>query len=257
MKIFLLLYLSFITKSFALTPSPLTPKDFSRGNIENIYTGHKQIILSFDDGPNPVTGSFLDLLQEYNIKASFFVIGKNVQAHPDIINRIVSEGHVVGNHSMTHSPLKNLDPLLWRNKVKSEVLDAHDILLPYMTNNKHFYFRAPEAAWANKYADYLNESEIGKEYIGPILWDIGGEIEIRNGKFRQAADWECWAKKISIDDCLSGYLYEIRQKKGGVVLMHDLTSKSFLLLKKLIQILEDEGYTFVTLNEVDWKNPRR
>lgn len=236
---------------------PVQPKDFSRKNIENIYAGHKQIILTFDDGPNPVTAKFLDLLDEYKIKASFFVIGKNTLAHPDLIKRIVSEGHVVGNHSMTHSPLKNLDPLLWKDKVKSEVLDAHEVLLPYMTNNKHFYFRAPEAAWANKFADYLNESEIGKEYIGPILWDIGGEIEIKNGQYTQAADWECWAKKISVDDCLSGYMYEIRQKKGGVVLMHDLTSKSYTLLTKLIPALEDEGYTFATLNEVEWKTNLR
>lgn len=256
MRLLLPLLILFSLNSFALSLPPIQTKDFSRQNIENIYTGRKQIILSFDDGPNPVTSKFLDLLDEYNIKANFFVIGKNVQNHPELIQRIVNDGHVVGNHSMTHTPLKNLDPLLWRNKVKSEVLDAHEVLLPYMTNNKHFYFRAPEAAWANKYADYLNESEIGKEYIGPILWDIGGEIEIKNGKFVQAADWECWAKKISVEDCLSGYLYEIRQKKGGVVLMHDLTSKSHLLLRKLIPILEDEGYSFVTLNEVEWKTNR-
>lgn len=236
---------------------PLRLKDFSRKNMENIYAGKNKIVLTFDDGPNPVTAKFLDLLQEYNIKASFFVIAKNAQVHPELIQRAVNEGHVIGNHSMTHFALKNLDPILWRDKVKSEVLDAHEVLLPYMTNNPHFYFRAPQAAWADKYADFLNESEVGKEYIGPLLWDIGGEIEIRNGKYVQAADWECWAKKISVDDCLSGYMYEIRKKKGGVVLMHDLTSKSFTLLTKLIPILEDEGYSFATLNDIEFKSNLR
>ncbi|MGZ3789132.1 MAG: polysaccharide deacetylase family protein, partial [Bacteriovorax sp.] len=193
----------------------LIDKDFSKTNIEPIHQGHNEIILTFDDGPNPgVTNKVLDILLEHNIKATFFVIGKNAQEHPELMKRIVDEGHIVGNHSMTHTPLKNLDPILWKDKVKSEVLDAHEVILPYMTNNRHFYFRAPEAAWAQKYADFLNENDIGKQYIGPILWDIGGELEFKDGKFLQAADWACWSKKISVDDCLSGYLYEAKQRKG-------------------------------------------
>lgn len=249
----LLLFLS-ISNAFAI---PVRPLDFSHHQLEDLYTGRNKIILTFDDGPNPVTGRFLDLLNEYNIKASFFVIGKNVQMHPDLIQRIVSDGHVVGNHSMTHSALKNLDPILWRDKVKSEVLDAHDVIFPYMTNNTHFYFRAPEAAWAQKYADFLNENPIGHDYIGPVLWDIGGEMVYKNGKLIEAADWDCWAKKVSVDDCLAGYLTEIKSKRGGVVLMHDLTSKSYQLLSKLIPELEDRGYTFGTLNDIDFKSNLR
>lgn len=230
-------------------------KDFSKTNLENIHTGHNEIILTFDDGPNPgVTNKVLDILAEHNIKATFFVIGKNVLAHPDLMKRIVDEGHIVGNHSMTHTPLKNLDPILWKDKVKSEVLDAHNVILPYMTNDRHFYFRAPEAVWAKKYADFLNENDIGKQYIGPILWDIGGELQMKDGKYLQAADWECWSKKISIDDCMSGYLYEAQQRKGGVVLMHDLRHQSAEMLAKMIPELEDRGFTFSTLNDVNWKS---
>ncbi len=229
-------------------------KDFSKTNIGNLHTGKKEIILTFDDGPNPgVTEKVLDILKAYDIKATFFVIGTNVKAHPALMQRIVDEGHIVGNHSMTHTPLKNLDPNLWQAKVKSEVLDAHEVILPYMTNDTHYYFRAPEGAWAEKYADFLNENEIGREYKGPILWDIGGELEVRNGKYVQAADWECWAKKVSIDDCLSGYMYEAKQHKGGVVLMHDLRHQSPEMLAKLIPALEDEGFTFATMNDVEWK----
>jgi peptidoglycan/xylan/chitin deacetylase (PgdA/CDA1 family) len=229
-------------------------KDFSKSNIGNIHTGHNEIILSFDDGPVPgVTDKVLDILSEHNIKATFFVIGKNVKAHPDLMKRIVAEGHIVGNHSMTHLPLKNLDPLTWKDIVKSEVMDAHEAILPYLGNNKHFYFRAPEGAWADKYAEFLNESEIGKEYIGPILWDIGGEVEVKNGKYLQAADWACWSKKISIDDCMSGYIFEATKRKGGLVLMHDLRHQSAELLAKMIPEFEDRGFTFSTLNDVNWK----
>jgi peptidoglycan/xylan/chitin deacetylase (PgdA/CDA1 family) len=153
---------------------------------------------------------------------------------------------------MNHTALKNLDPVNWQNIVRNEVLDAHEVIIPYLANNQHFYFRAPEAAWASKYADFLNTDIVGKQYIGPILWDIGGEIEYKNGKYLQAADWACWSKKISIDDCMSGYLYEANQRKGGVLLMHDLRHQSYEMLSKMIPELEDRGFTFVTLNEVIW-----
>jgi peptidoglycan/xylan/chitin deacetylase (PgdA/CDA1 family) len=165
----------------------------------------------------------------------------------------LDEGHIIGNHSMNHLPLKNLDPATWENVVNHEVMDAHSAILPYLGNNRHFYFRAPEAVWANKYADFLNQNEIGKEYIGPILWDIGGELVFKNGKYQQAADWACWSKKVSIDDCMSGYLNEAASMKGGVVLMHDLRHQSVELLTKLIPELQDRDFTFSSLNDVNWK----
>jgi peptidoglycan/xylan/chitin deacetylase (PgdA/CDA1 family) len=229
-------------------------KDFSKGNIGNIHTGHNEIILTFDDGPVPgVTDKVLDILKDYNIKATFFVIGNNVKAHPALMKRILDEGHIVGNHSMTHIALKNLDPVTWKEIVTREVLDNHAVIMPYLGNNKHFYFRAPYSNWDKNFANFLNENELGKEYIGPILWDIGGELEIKNGKYLQAADWECWSKKVSIDDCMSGYLYEASKRKGGVVLMHDLRHQSAELLAKLIPELEDQGFTFSTMNDVNWK----
>lgn len=229
----------------------LIDKDFSRSNLEPIHQGHNEIILTFDDGPNPgVTDKFLDLLSDYGIKATFFVIGANAKRNPGLMDRMVAEGHIIGNHSMTHSPLKNLGPLVWKAKVESEVMDAHKAILPYMTNNRRFYFRAPEGAWAQKFADFLNEDPIGREYVGPLLWDIGGEIEFKNGKYLQAADWACWSKKISVDDCMSGYINEALRRKGGVVLMHDLRKQSLEMLTKLIPELQDRGFTFTTLNDV-------
>ncbi len=254
LKYLILIWTFCCATAFANVDLKVIEKDFSESNIGNLHTGKNEIILTFDDGPvKGVTDKILDLLNEYNIKATFFVIGKNVLAHPELLKRIVDEGHIVGNHSMSHLPLKNLDPALWKDIVKNEVLDNHTLLLPYMQNNKHFYFRAPEGAWASKYADFLNQNEIGKQYVGPILWDIGGELEVKNGKYLQAADWACWSKKVSIDDCMSGYLYEARKRKGGVVLMHDLRHQSVELLAKLIPELEDRGFTFSTLNDVDWK----
>jgi peptidoglycan/xylan/chitin deacetylase (PgdA/CDA1 family) len=63
----------------------------------------KKIYLSFDDGPHPhATTLVLDVLKKYNARATFFCIGKNVKAHPDIYSRILAEGHATGNHSYDH-----------------------------------------------------------------------------------------------------------------------------------------------------------
>ena len=251
-----LLFAFFLTlvATFAHADFDVVDKDFSRNNIGNIHKGHNQIIFTFDDGPVlGVTDKILDVLKEHNIKATFFVIGYNVKAHPALMKRILDEGHIVGNHSMDHHPLKNLDPVTWKDVVQKEVLDMHDLILPYLGNNKHFYFRAPDGAWATQFADFLNESEIGKQYIGPIFWDIGGQLEVEDGKYIGAADWACWSKKLSTEVCMNGYINEAARRKGGVVLMHDLKIQSVDLLSKLIPELEDRGYTFATLNDVNWR----
>lgn len=248
------LFLSILFSQSHAYEAMIGDKDFSRANITNIHTGKKEIVLTFDDGPTPgVTNKVLDVLKNYNVKATFFVVGRNAQAHPGLMQRIVDEGHIVANHSMTHTALKNLSLFTWKKKVREEVYDAHAVMVPYMSNSRQFYYRAPEGAWDTKYAAYLNEDVLGKDYIGPVLWDIGGEIEVVNGEYRQAADWACWSKKISVDDCLSGYMYETRRYKGGVVLMHDLRSLSAELLEKYIIQVQEENYSFRTLDDVKWK----
>lgn len=254
MKHFALTVLSFTILSALQAQVVIENKDFSRGNLENIHRGHNEIVLTFDDGPTPgVTDKILDVLKEHNIKAAFFVVGTNVQENPNLMKRMVEEGHIVANHSMTHLPLKDLSFFGWKKKVRAEVYNAHQAIRPYLANSRHFYFRAPEGAWDGKYAAYLNQDVIGNDYIGPILWDIGGEVEIVNGQYHQAADWACWSRKISVDDCLAGYLYEAKKHKGGVVLMHDLRQQSVQMLAKFIPALTDAGFAFKTLDDVNWK----
>lgn len=255
MKLAIVLFLFFaFSFAFGTIKIDYDLMDFYPKNVGNIHQGHKEIILTFDDGPIPgVTNKVLDILADYNVKATFFVIGSNAIAHPDLMKRMVDEGHIVGNHSMTHLALKDLDPTSWKDTVQKEVMESHNVIVPYMVHNRQFYFRAPYAAWAETYALYLNQSEIGRSYIGPILWDIGGELELKNGRYVQAADWECWSKKVSVKDCMSGYLYEANKRKGGVVLMHDLRHQSAEMLAKLIPELEDRDFTFSTLNDVSWR----
>ena len=228
-------------------------KSFNNHNQERIHTDTKEIILTFDDGPTPgVTERVLDILKENGIQGTFFTVGKNAKAYPQLMKRIVDEGHLVANHSLSHKTLTDTSFFNWKKTVKSEILDSHAILAPYM-NGQKFYYRAAGGAWESKFAGYLNQTSVGRQYVGPILWDIGGEVVINgSGQYTQAADWACWSKKISVENCLAGYLYEARSKNGGVVLMHDLRQQSADMLALLIPALQENGFSFKTLDDVDW-----
>ncbi len=226
-------------------------KEFSGQNRERILRNQHKIVLTFDDGPTAgVTNKVLDILNKYNVKGSFFVIGNNVVGEPALMKRMVNEGHLVANHSMSHPNLSDLG-IFWRKKLKEEVLGAHEILTPYLSNNKRLYFRAPMGAWESKLAGYLNKDEIGSRYIGPLLWDIGGEMKRDGNVVTKAADWACWAQNWSVDDCLQGYVNETLKHDGGVILMHDLRSKSAELLDKYLAEMTSRGFQFLTLDEID------
>jgi peptidoglycan/xylan/chitin deacetylase (PgdA/CDA1 family) len=88
---------------FYLVKTPGWLRKFYSKCVWSIPVREKIIYLSFDDGPHPeITAFVLDELSKYNAKASFFCIGKNVLAHPDVYRRIIDEGHAVGNHSFNH-----------------------------------------------------------------------------------------------------------------------------------------------------------
>ena len=98
------------------------------------------VALSFDDGPHPIyTPQLLDVLQALNIKASFFVIGKNAEQYPDIIQRIVAEGHTLGHHSFYHHKKWGT---LSTKKVIAEIQKTIDVL-EQITGKKSIYFRSP------------------------------------------------------------------------------------------------------------------
>ena len=195
--------------------SKVQDKAFYNTNLQTLHTGTNEIILTFDDGPTPgVTDRILDTLKDHGIKGTFFVVAKNANAFPYLMNRIHKEGHIVANHSLSHKPLHDSTSANWKNNLFNEIFGAHKVIAPYLSGNR-FYFRAPEGAWDRKYAGYLNATGLGLQYTGPVFWDIGGDVQKNNkGQYLRAADWACWSKKMSVDSCLEGYLSEARLKKA-------------------------------------------
>jgi len=207
------------------------------------------IALTFDDGPNANTAAVLDVLKAHNVKATFFVVGKMAATHKSILARISNEGSLIANHSSSHPLLTGAfdsDP----EKLISQIRMVHDEIAPFMKPGDKFYFRAPYGYWKSAHAKILNADPVLKNYVGPVYWDIGGQISMRDGYIMSAADWDCWRHKWTAQTCAKGYLREIRRSDGGVVLIHSLYAKSAELADTVIEAMQEEGYRFVRLDEV-------
>ena len=207
------------------------------------------IALTFDDGPNAYTSQVLDVLKQHNVKATFFIVGKMAKVHPDILARVAAEGHLLANHSATHPELGvsfDDDPESLINQIRI----VHDEIAPLMKPADRLYFRAPYGYWRSAHARILNADPVLRNYVGPIFWDIGGEISMRDGYVMSSADWDCWHHKWTPQVCAKGYLREIRRDDGGVVLMHCIHRQSPELTDMLVEAMQEEGYRFVRLDEV-------
>ena len=208
------------------------------------------IALTFDDGPNARTEDMLDVLEKYNVKATFFIVGNMAHKHPATLRRIAAEGHLLANHSATHAFMGasyDADP----QKLLDQLRDVDQQIAPLMKPGEQRFYRAPYGAWKTAHAGILNADPQLRNYIGPIYWDIGGDISMsRDGYVMSAADWDCWNKKWSAQTCAKGYLREIRRKDGGVVLIHAITAKSAEMVATLVPAMIEEGYSFVRLDEM-------
>jgi peptidoglycan/xylan/chitin deacetylase (PgdA/CDA1 family) len=210
--------------------------------------GHT-IALTFDDGPAGHTPEVLDALKARNVHATFFVVGSASKNHHATLARIGNEGHLLANHSTTHPMLRSsydAEP----ERLINQIRITHDEIAPFMKPGDKLYFRAPYGYWRSAHAKILNADPVLRNYVGPIYWDIGGQISMRDGYIMSAADWDCWRHKWTAQTCAKGYLREIRRSDGGVVLIHSLYAKSAELTSVIVEAMAEEGYRFVRLDEV-------
>jgi len=187
--------------------------------------------LTFDDGIDPErTNEVLDILKERNIKASFFIIGKTISWNKETLDRIVAEGHIVGNHSFTHnakflySSLGNLDTEL------KETDSAFEKILGWTPK----YFRPPYGI------TYIRDKEI-KDYL-----DGRYSVELWNVDSRDSLE-----KGITADKVLKNIKIGTYGKKRAIILMHCTRSNKTTVeaLPAVIDWLKASGYVFKTIAE--------
>lgn len=175
----------------------------------------KKIYLSFDDGPHPVATPFvLDRLAEYGAKASFFCIGKNVAAQPAIYQRILAEGHTVGNH--THEHVNG-----WKTTDEDYVTDT----MTATTYIQSDLFRPPYGRIKRSQIKLLREKG-----MKIMMWDV------------LSADFDT---NLTAQACLSYVLYHT--KPGSIVLFHDSEKaweRMSAALPAVLKHFSREGYVF-------------
>jgi peptidoglycan-N-acetylglucosamine deacetylase len=209
------------------------------------------VALTFDDGPNFNTPAVLDELKAQGVKATFFIVGKMAKAYPDVLARIAAEGHLLANHSASH-PLLGEHYVAHPELLIAQIRDVDDMISPLMPAGAKFYFRAPYGSWRTAHAAVLNADPVLKKYVGPVYWDVGGDIVMSDdGYVMSSADWDCWHRHWDADTCAKGYLREIRRKDGGIVLMHCIHTHSADLVAAVVPALVEEGYSFVRIDQIE------
>ena len=183
----------------------------------------KKIALTFDDGPGIYTLEVLELLKKYNAKATFFCIGKNIEQHPEIIQKVIAEGHLVGNHSYSHSKFFDFYP---EDKITQE-LRKTDQLLEKFTPGKINLFRPPYGVTTPSIRRALRKT--GHKVIG---WNIRS---LDGGTQNQELIFNRMVKRLS---------------PGGIVLLHDTAKHSVLVLEQFLQFLQQNNYKVISIEEL-------
>lgn len=206
----------------------------AKKNLKNIYNSEKKIAyLTFDDGPSKaVTPLILDLLKQENIKATFFVLGRNVDSNPDILRRTYEEGHYIANHGYSHEYSKIYESeenvLKEYNKTEKSIQKALNIS-EYST----YLFRFPGGSNGGKYSKIKHKAKklLNENNISYMDW---------NSLTRDA---EGTPTKESIIKNLKA---TTKDKNAVVILMHDTSTKilTYETLSEVIKYLREEGYEF-------------
>ncbi|MCG2610957.1 polysaccharide deacetylase family protein [Flavobacterium sp. SM15] len=202
--------------------------DIRLGYFVKTYCGNpleqqKKIALTFDDGPHEMTEQVLDLLLKYNAKATFFCIGTQIEKHPEILQRIINEGHSVGNHTYSHSKSFGF---FSAKKVKEEI-DNTDTLLSQFTGKKIKLFRPPFGVTNPNVAKAIKVAK--HNVIGWNIRSLDTVIESEDQIFERIRKGIC---------------------PGGIVLLHDTSLKTVAVLERLLLLLQSEKYELITANEL-------
>lgn len=188
--------------------------------------GSKVIALTFDDGPSGYTQSYLDILDKYGIHATFFCLGKAAEANPDLVKAIEDQGSQVASHTYSHAnPLTTLDA----SALSSEVGDAFSAISASGAS--------PTTVLRPPYGELTMDTWLkgGGSFSASIHWNLDSE------------DWRLPGVDAIVSNCTENAY------SGAIILMHDgggNRDQDLEALPKIIETLQAEGYTFVTIDEL-------
>ncbi|MFI0370888.1 polysaccharide deacetylase family protein [Actinomadura sp. 1N219] len=185
-------------------------------------TRAKCVALTFDDGPAASTGELLDILAGRRVKATFFLIGKNVAEHPELVRREHEAGHEIADHSYSHANLGRAS----KKKILSELTRTQDAIRR-ASGVTPTMLRPPYGSTSKRLAEITRELGLAQ-----VLWTVDPQ------------DWD----SRDTEDVERRVLEAA--KPGYIVLMHDIHRTTVKAVPKIIDRLAAEGYVFVTVSEL-------
>lgn len=181
-----------------------------------------KIALTFDDGPHQVyTPMLLDGLKERGVKATFFLIGENIEIgeNAEIVKREHEEGHLIGNHTYSHVEITRLE-----NEAAYQEIQKTNEIIENIIGEKVEFMRPPFGAW---------QKELEKKiHVLPVMWTV---------------DPLDWATE-NVDEIVNKVVTEV--KENDMILLHDCYASSVKAALRIVDLLQAEGYTFVTVDEL-------
>lgn len=194
----------------------------SQMNNKPLTEGEKYVALTFDDGPNPkTTHPLLHLLKKRRVKATFYVLGQNVNRHPDTVLWAYNDGHEIANHTWSHPDLRYLS----KEKILKEISLTDEWIKNATGGFVPTTIRPPYWAVDDKVKSVLSDKTI-------VMWNADSQDR----------------KHRNVTKNLNQVLPEIQA--GSIILFHDIHKPSVDTIDTLITTLEKQGYTFVTVSEL-------
>ncbi|MBN2215127.1 MAG: polysaccharide deacetylase family protein [Bacteroidales bacterium] len=200
-----------------ITKTPWLLKRIYYSLFWDLKNGQKEVFLTFDDGPNrDVTPAVLEILDQFEAKATFFCIGRNVERYPDVFETIKDKGHATGNHTYSH-----LKGWIHSNTEYYKDIELADRLIHSRL------FRPPYGKIKRSQLKYL------RQFYSIIMWDV------------MSNDYD---RTVSPDKCIENVINHARP--GSIIVFHDSeksSERTLAALPGILEILKTRGYTFSTI----------
>lgn len=197
-------------------------KDVESMDVKTEREEKPRIALTFDDGPSAVyTPKLLDGLKERGVHATFFLIGKNIEAgdNTEIVKREKEEGHLIGNHTYNHVEITKLE-----DESAYQELKKTNELIENITGEQVEFMRPPFGLW---------QKELEKKIqILPVMWTV---------------DPLDWATE-NVDEIVNKVVTDVEE--NDIILLHDCYDSSVKAALRIVDLLQAEGYEFVTVDEL-------
>ncbi|BCB03679.1 polysaccharide deacetylase family protein [Bacillus sp. KH172YL63] len=189
-----------------------------------VETNEKIIAITFDDGPTENTDEIIATLNDYGAQATFFLVGNEIEKHPDEMKKLIEAGHQIGNHSYSHERMIFKSSHIYRKEI-----ERTDELIKKAGYQGEIHFRPP----------------FGKKLIG-LPWAL-------HMQGKRTIMWSIEPDSVSSDTDEKVSIVKQKAKPGSILLLHPMYDKSgqeIKVLDEILSALSKEGYTFVTVNEL-------